>query len=161
MTIEVRLSKESDFEQLLEIDNRIWNSTTTPAIIKWNSVSEYKQRNPEGSQLVALVNGQVAGFLGFHSPTPLNTNQHVLEIDIAVDMHFQGRGVGRSLLLNAENIFKEKGIKKLSLRVLETNSGAIQFYQKCGFSMQGKLINEFFIDGKYVNDLLMYKLLEW
>ncbi|MCM3442701.1 N-acetyltransferase family protein [Metabacillus halosaccharovorans] len=160
MTIEVRLSKESDFEQLLEIDNRIWNSTTTPAIIKWNSVSEYKQRNPEGSQLVALVNGKVAGYLGFHLPTPLNTNQHVLEIDIAVDMHFQGSGVGRSLLLNAENIFKEKGIKKLSLRVLETNSGAIRFYQKCGFREQGKLINEFFIDGKYVNDLLMYKLLE-
>ncbi|WP_026561310.1 GNAT family N-acetyltransferase [Bacillus sp. J37] len=160
MSIEVRLSKESDVEQLLEIDNRIWNTTTTPAIIKWNSASEYKERNPEGSQLVALANGQVAGYLGFHSPTPLNTNQHVLEIDIAVDRHFQGSGVGKSLLLSAENIFKEKGIKKLSLRVLETNSGAIRFYHKCGFRKQGKLINEFFIDGKYVNDLLMYKLLD-
>ena len=160
MKIEVRLSKKSDFEHLLEIDNRVWNTATTPAIIKWNSVSEYKQRNPEGSQLVALVNGKVAGYLGFHSPTPLNTNQHVLEIDIAVDRYFQGIGVGKSLLSSAVKIFKEKGIKKLSLRVLETNSGAIRFYQKCGFLEQGKLINEFFIDGKYVNDLLMYRLLE-
>lgn len=160
MAIEVRFSRESDFEQLLEIDNRIWNTATTPAVIKWNSVSEYKQRNPEGSQLVALVNGKVAGYLGFHSPTPLDTNQHVLEIDIAVDHHFQGSGVGKSLLSSAEKIFKERGIKKLSLRVLETNSGAISFYQKCGFIEQGKLINEFFIDGKYVNDLLMYRLLE-
>lgn len=160
MTIEVRFSKESDFEQLVDIDNRIWNTATTPAIIQWNSVSEYKQRNPEGSQLVAFVNGKVAGYLGYHSPTPLDTNQHVLEIDIGVDPHFQGNGVGKSLLLSAEKVFKEKGIKKLSLRVLETNSGAITFYQKCGFLVQGKLINEFFIDGKYVNDILMYRLIE-
>ncbi|HZH60550.1 MAG TPA: GNAT family N-acetyltransferase [Metabacillus sp.] len=160
MTIEVRFSKERDFEQLLALDNRIWNTMTTPAVIKWSSVSEYKQRNPEGSQLVALVNGKVAGYLGYHSPTPLETNQHVLEVDIAVDLHFQGKGIGKRLLKSAEEIFKEKGVKKLSLRVLETNKGAIRFYQKCGFLEQGRLINEFFIEGKYVNDVLMYRFLD-
>lgn len=160
MAIEVRFSKESDFDQLIALDNRIWNTDTTPAVIKWSSVSDYKQRNPEGSQLVALVNGKVAGYLGYHSPSPLVTNHHVLEIDIGIDLPFQGLGVGKRLLERAEEIFKEKGVKKLSLRVLETNKGAIRFYQKCGFLEQGRLINEFFIEGKYVNDVLMYKLLE-
>jgi len=160
MTIVVRFSKERDIEQLLALDNRVWNTAATPAVIKWSSVSEYKQKNPEGSKLVALVNGKVAGYLGYHSPTPLETNQHVLEIDIAVDLPFQGMGIGKRLLKSAEEIFKEKGIKKLSLRVLETNKGAIRFYQKCGFLEQGRLINEFFIEGKYVNDVLMYRLLD-
>lgn len=160
MTIEVRFSKECDVEQLLELDNRIWSIATTPAVIKWDTVNEYRQRNPEGSQIVALVNGKVAGYLGYHAPTPLETNQHVLELDIAVDLPYQGMGVGKKLLAYAEQIFRQMGIKKLSLRVLETNTGAISFYKKCGFLEQGRLIKEFYLEGRYVDDLLMYRLLD-
>ncbi|MGM7720777.1 GNAT family N-acetyltransferase [Metabacillus sp. Hm71] len=156
MKIEIRLSKKSDFERLIEIDRRVWNSKTTPSTITWKSVDEYENRNPEGNQLIALVNGQVVGYLGFHPPTPLKTNQHVMEIDLAVDPEYQGTGIGRKLLENYKQRARKKGISKLSLRVLATNEGAIQFYKKCGFIEQGRLINEFFLDGKFVDDLLMY-----
>lgn len=138
--------------KLIDLDHRIWSSTTTPAKIEWKSVDEYQQRNPEGSQVVALVDNKIVGYLGYHAPTPLETNRHVMEIDIAVHSNFHGLGIGRKLL--------EKGIKKLSLRVLATNTGAIAFYRKCGFKEQGRLVNEFYIDGKYVDDLLMFRLIE-
>ncbi|KKI88842.1 hypothetical protein WQ54_29210 [Bacillus sp. SA1-12] len=159
MTIEIRLSKKSDFGRLIEIDHIVWSTATTPSTITWKSVDEYENRNPEGSQLVALVNGQVAGYLGFHQPTPLKTNQHVMEIDLAVDPDYQGKGIGRKLLETYMQLAIEKGIYKLSLRVLATNADAIQFYKKCGFIEQGRLINEFYIDGRFVDDLLMYILL--
>ncbi|MGM0874984.1 MAG: N-acetyltransferase family protein [Bacillota bacterium] len=160
MTVEIRLSKELDFGQLIDLDHRIWSSTTTPSKIAWESIEEFAKRNPEGSQVVAIVDGKVAGYLGFHAPTPLETNQHVIELDIAVDVRFQGRGIGKQLLEKGKNEAIQKGIHKLSLRVLETNEGAIQFYKKCGFIEQGRLINEFYIEGKYVDDLLMYMLLD-
>lgn len=160
MTLEIRLSKEHDFRELIDLDHRIWSSTTTPATITWESIDEFAKRNPEGSQVVAVVDGVVAGYLGFHAPTPLETNQHVMEIDIAVDPGFQGRGIGKKLLEKYEHLAKDKGIHKISLRVLATNEGAIEFYKKCGFLEQGRLINEFKISGKYVDDILMYMLLD-
>ncbi|MBZ5752197.1 GNAT family N-acetyltransferase [Metabacillus sp. DBTR6] len=159
VVIEIRLSKKNDFEQLIDLDHRIWSPNITPGTIKWNSVNEFAIRNPEGSQVVALVDGEVVGYLGFQSPTPLGTNQHVKEIDIAVDPRFQARGIGKQLIEKGKTIAKEKGLRKLSLRVLATNKGAIEFYKKCGFIEQGKLINEFLIGGKYVDDYLMYMLL--
>jgi RimJ/RimL family protein N-acetyltransferase len=160
MMIEIRLSKESDFGQLIDLDHRIWSSKTTPSTISWESIDQFAKQNPEGSQVVALVDGKVAGYLGFHAPTPLETNQHVRELDIAVDERFQGRGIGKQLLEKGKIEAKEIGIHKLSLRALATNEGAIQFYKKCGFIEQGRLINEFYIDGKYEDDLLMYMLLD-
>jgi RimJ/RimL family protein N-acetyltransferase len=160
MKIEIRLSKEVDFKELIAIDHRIWNAATTPAKIAWESVDEYAKRNPEESQIVAIVDGEVAGYLGLHHPTPLVTNKHVLELNIGVDQRFQGRGIGKELLEEGKKAAKDKGIHKLALRVLATNKGAIQFYKKCGFVEQGRLINEFFIDGKYVDDILMFMLLD-
>lgn len=159
MKIEIRLSKEEDFKQLIALDHRIWNSTTTPAEIAWASVEEFAKRNPAESQIVALVEGEIAGYLGFHYPTPLATNKHVLELDIAVDQRIQGKGIGKQLLHKGKELAKKKGVHKLSLRVLATNEGAIEFYRKNGFIEQGRLINEFYIDGKYVDDILMYILL--
>jgi ribosomal protein S18 acetylase RimI-like enzyme len=158
--IEIRLSKKSDFEQLIDLDHRIWSPKITPGTIKWKSVNEFAIRNPAGSQVVALVDGEVAGYLGFQSPTPLETNQHVMDIDIAVDPRFQAKGIGKQLIEKGKTVAKEKGIRKLSLRVLATNEGAIEFYKKCGFIEQGRLINEFHIDGKYVDDYLMYMLIK-
>lgn len=160
MKIEIRLSKKEDFKELIAIDHRIWNSVTTPAKIVWESVDEYSKRNPEKSQIVAIVDGEVAGYLGFHHPTPLVTNQHVLELDIGIDQRFQGKGIGLQLVEKGKEVAKAKGIRKLALRVLATNNSAVQFYKKCGFVEQGRLINEFFIDGKYVDDILMYMLLD-
>jgi RimJ/RimL family protein N-acetyltransferase len=160
MNIEIRLSKEEDFRQLMELDKNIWNSATTPGEIAWTSVEEFAKRNPAGSQLVALIDGKVGGYLGFHHPTPLATNKHVLELDIGVDHRLQGKGIGKQLLQKGKELAKTKGIHKLSLRVLSTNEGAIQFYKKNGFIEQGRLINEFYINGKYVDDLLMYILIK-
>lgn len=160
MTIKIRFSTESDFQQLIDIDNKVWNKKTTPTIIKWDSLNEFSEQNPEGSQLVAILEERVVGYLGFHHPTPLKTNQHVLEIDIAVDQHYQGKGIGRKLLDELVKMAKDKNIHKLALRVLSSNEGAIDFYKKCGFIEQGRLVKEFLIEGDFVDDLLMYKLVE-
>ena len=51
----------------------------------------------------------------------------------------------------------ERGIRKLSLRVLASNAGAVAFYQSCGFIEQGRLVDEFYLNGQYVDDILMWR----
>lgn len=156
-TIHIRPSKKSDYKQLMELDHSIWDATNTPSHIYYESPEEYGKSHPEGSQFVAEIADTVAGYVGYRRPTPLETNRHVLEIDIGVHPEFQRKGVGSALINFIENWGQENGITKISLRVLETNESAISFYKKNGFIEQGRLIDEFFINGQFIDDLLMYK----
>lgn len=154
--IEVRFSRFSDAEAIMVLDKLVWDESTTPGQIKWNSRSHFLQTCPPGSQLVATLNGELCGYLGFAPPTPLPSNKHVYEINIAVHPDFQGYGVGVQLITELKKLASQQGIRKLSLRVLSSNKRAISFYQRCGFVEQGRLVEEFYLQGSYVDDILMF-----
>ncbi|WP_102028089.1 GNAT family N-acetyltransferase [Salirhabdus sp. Marseille-P4669] len=157
--ITVRRSRKEDFQALMEIDQFIWNETNTPAVTIFETVEKYEKHFPEGSQFVAISNGEICGYIGYKSPIPIPSNSHVVEIDMGVHPDFKRQGVGTALIAFVENWAKENKKRKLSLRVLSTNPGAISFYRANGFKEQGRLVGEFLINGKLVDDILMYKLL--
>lgn len=154
--IEITTSSMEDLEQLMLIDHLIWNDNNTPQVSKWESVDDYKKAWPPGSQFVAKIDGQVAGYVMFRYPTPLPSNEHVIEMMIGIHPNFQGMGVGRNLVQFLKQWAKENGKKKICLRVLSTNDTALNFYKCNGFIEQGRLKNEFLIKGNYVDDILMY-----
>lgn len=51
--------------------------------------------------------------------------------------------------------FERLNLRKLSLRVLESNISAIKCYESCGFTSEGCLVNHYWINGSYHNALLM------
>jgi RimJ/RimL family protein N-acetyltransferase len=153
----IRPSTMSDFGQLVELNNVIWKDYNTPQPIYWESEDDYSKQCPAGSQFVAISNDNVAGYVGYKNPSKLRSNIHVLEIIIGIHPNFQGKGIGKALINYTCKWGKENGITKLSLRVLATNEPAISFYLKNGFIEQGRLIDEFIIGGKFVDDILMYK----
>jgi RimJ/RimL family protein N-acetyltransferase len=67
--------------------------------------------------------------------------------------------VAGSLLDAAEKQMRERGLRKLTLRVLSSNPGAIRLYERHGFTREGTLLDEFRINGRYVDDVLMAKSL--
>lgn len=155
----IRWMKKSDYEDLAELDNLIWNSSNAPDPIFWESAAEYGARRISRDQLVAVVNNKVIGYASFHHPTPLVFNRHVFEFNIGVHPEAQRLGVGRKLLDTLKEEVRKKGGRKLSLRVLATNPTALEFYKACGFIEQGRLSKEFLIEGKEVDDILMYKMI--
>jgi len=56
---------------------------------------------------------------------------------IVVKEGYQGRGVAKILLAQAEELLRERGEKKYFLRVHEKNLRAINFYNKSGFNLIG------------------------
>ena len=56
---------------------------------------------------------------------------------MAVPNNMQGKGVGRALMIFAENIARDLGFKRLSMHARST---AVGFYQKLGYHISG---NEF------------------
>ena len=49
---------------------------------------------------------------------------------------------------------------KLSLRVLSTNDGARRLYEGAGFETEGVLADEFFLEGRPVDDHLLARRLD-
>ncbi|MEF2968234.1 GNAT family N-acetyltransferase [Paenibacillus sp. M1] len=151
-----RLSQMRDAGALMELDSLVWDNHSTPAQIVWNTKEQYLQKCPPGSQIVAGIGEDICGYLGFDFPTPLESNRHVYDINIAIHPGYQRRGVGRVLMEAMKRLAAERGIRKLSLRVLASNPGAVAFYRSCGFVEQGRLVGEFYLDGQYIDDILMW-----
>jgi ribosomal protein S18 acetylase RimI-like enzyme len=154
-TYMIRLSELKDAAQLMELDALVWDKYTSPEPLNWRSRQQYLQHCPPGSQLIAVQGERVCGYVGFHPATGMPVNRHVYEINIAVHPHDRRCGMATALMDAMKQYALEQGITKLRLRVLSSNPGAIAFYTQCGFVTEGRLISEFYIAGKYVDDILM------
>ncbi|WP_127594353.1 GNAT family N-acetyltransferase [Paenibacillus lautus] len=154
-TLTIRFSEMKDAAALMELDELVWDRNTAPAPLEWTSRDQYLLHCPPGTQLVALREGELCGYIGFRSPTSLHSNRHVLEMNIAVHPAYQRQGIGQRLIEAVKDMARVEGISKLRLRVLSSNPGAFSFYRNCGFQEEGRLIQEFYVDGRYVDDILM------
>ncbi|MEU5717796.1 N-acetyltransferase [Streptomyces sp. NPDC020403] len=99
---------------------------------------------------------RVAGYLRLAAPTPLACNAHVRQIQgLAVADWARGHGVARALLRASYAEARRQGAGRITLRVLGHNTPARALYASEGFTVEGVLPGEFFLDGSYVDDVLM------
>lgn len=72
---------------------------------------------------------------------------------------FLGKGHGtEAIKLLIDFAFNDLGLHRLWLTVFDYNLAAIAVYKKCGFKIEGRLKHGGFIDGKWVNLILMAKI---
>jgi GNAT superfamily N-acetyltransferase/predicted nuclease with RNAse H fold len=106
--------------------------------------------------LVALDGEAVLGSLFLGPWTALESSRHVLEVKgLAVDPSRQGLGVGAALLDAAVAAARERGMRRLVLRVLSGNAAARRLYEGRGFRVEGARREAFLLEGAYVDDLMM------
>ncbi|WP_019914944.1 GNAT family N-acetyltransferase [Paenibacillus sp. HW567] len=154
-TFIIRPSEIRDVRELIILDNMIWTEDTTPGPLSWRSREDYLLHTPPGSQLVALQDEELCGYVGFGSPSGMESNRHVCEINIAVHPRFQRQGIGGRLMEAVKSHAAQHAIRKLRLRVLSCNEPALSFYRKCGFQEEGRLREEFYLSGRYVDEVFM------
>jgi predicted GNAT family N-acyltransferase len=67
-------------------------------------------------------------------------DQHTMRLrQMAVPNNMQGKGIGRALMIFAENIARDLGYKKLCMHARTT---ALGFYEKLGYSTNGEEFTE-------------------
>lgn len=87
-------------------------------------------------------------------------NQHNLNIVIAIKNAYTGRGIGTRLFHTLEKWASDKGITRLELGLMSRNIPAFLLYKKMGFEIEGVRKNMFYVDGEFVDEYLMAKLLK-
>jgi len=135
--------QEQDLNQVMSIEKRVfkhpWSYNFFRLIIsdKNNFVVTLKQ------------NQKIIGYGGYHF---LKTNRNFLHtpkkyrnlahlINIAITPEYQRRGFGRFLLETLLKSAIKKGAEYCYLEVRPSNTGAIKFYRKVGFSITGIIEN--------------------
>lgn len=111
-----------------------------------------------GVLLLAYVAGDLAGVGScFGNKTPRLA--HVAELGVSVLKKFWDLGIGSSLVAELLKQSKDKGFKRIELRVREDNSRAVALYEKAGFRREGLSECSTIVGGVCYNDILMAQLI--
>ncbi len=108
--------------------------------------------------LVAEHEGQLVGYLGAMGGD-FRRNHHSIHIFLGILERFTGQGLGRRLLEETENWARRQGLHRLELTVMRHNTRALALYQKMGFEIEGTKRDSLLVDGVYVDEICMAKLL--
>lgn len=153
----IRTALPDDEEALGRIDRVTWSTlhAVQPAP-QLPYPPFFSERFGPHDHLVAELNGVVVGYIRLGYPTSVLANAHVRQIlGFAVADEARGRGVGRRLVRAAVEEARRQGARRITLRVLGHNIPARTLYASEGFVIEGVLPGEFFLDGAYVDDVLM------
>lgn len=126
---------------------------------QWRGMIEELQTGGESAIFVAESEGDLVGFLRARGDTPQRV-RHSLMIVIAIRQAFVGQGIGSELFLAMEQWAREQHLHRLSLTVMTHNERAIALYKKMGFTIEGLHKHTLRVDGVYVDEYTMAKLLE-
>ncbi|MFD7440900.1 GNAT family N-acetyltransferase [Streptomyces sp. NPDC059909] len=158
----IRPARPADDAALGELDRATW-STLHAVLPRPMPPYEpfFNDAHRPDSYLVAEGGGgegvrRIAGYIRLVPPTPLACNQHVRQIQgLAVADWARGQGAGRALLRAAGDEARRQGAARITLRVLGHNTSARRLYESEGYVVEGVLPGEFFLAGRYVDDVLM------
>jgi len=141
------------------LDREAWTPFSSPGPLD-EAASFFDERTSHEDVLVAVLDGEVAGYVRLNRASRFHSSDHVLTVNgIAVDPARQGRGVGRALIDAAIAEARRRHARRLTLRVFSPNERARRLYESAGFVVEGVLREEFFLDGRYVDDILMARVL--
>jgi len=146
---------DSDAETLYQMENEIWDSNNTPANVSYPDAQAYLEDHSSQDTIVAVLNDLPVGAIDFHPATSKAASKYTWTFGIGISPQQQSAGIGGQLLEHFKHFAKESGVHKIHLRALGTNPGAIQFYKKHGFEIEGILKDEFFLNGIFVADYQM------
>ncbi|MGD6793132.1 N-acetyltransferase family protein [Metabacillus indicus] len=108
--------------------------------------------------MVAEADGKISGFSRCEGSS-LQRLAHQAEFGVGVLQEYWGLGIGKNLLKESIAWAEAAGLKKMTLKVLQTNEKAIKLYESCGFEVEGILKNDKFLsDGKYYHTVVMGRI---
>jgi RimJ/RimL family protein N-acetyltransferase len=163
----IRAIRESDSEQFLLLGQSLDQETQFMMLEPGErtfSIEEQRQRIKsvlsQDNQMIFVVEheNRLVGFLGAFGRS-FHRNRHCAYIVIGILQDFAGQGLGRQLFEALESWAINRKIHRLELTVMCHNERATHLYQKMGFKTEGIKQDSLWVNGRYVDEYYMAKIL--
>ena len=99
---------------------------------------EGKTNSPDEIELIALVDGKIAGTAGIESVGKKYKVKHRAEFGISLLREYWGLGLGRALAAACIQCARDAGYVQLELNVVADNERALSLYRSLGFVEFGR-----------------------
>jgi predicted RNase H-like nuclease/L-amino acid N-acyltransferase YncA len=163
--ITIRDARLGDAEAIAEIYNQGIEDRVATLETQLRTAEERAQwlaakgtRHP----VIVAVDGDdsVVGWGSLNQFNPRSAYDHVVEFSVYVGREQRGRGIGSVLLAALEDRARSLGYHKMVLAAFPWNAGGIGLYQTHGFTTVGIYREQGRLDDRWVDVILMEKLLD-
>ena len=116
-------------------------------------------RGPRHPVFVAETDEMVVGWSSLNVYNPRPAYQYVADLSIYIERGWRGKGVGRRLLEHLLEQARALGYHKMMLSAFPFNASGVALYERMGFTRAGVFHEMGQLDGRWVDTLVMEKLL--
>lgn len=114
--------------------------------------------NGENFFIVAADSGEIIGYLSGEQGN-LSRIRHSAYVVVGIRSKYQGFGIGTEFFKRLDDWAVQNHVTRLELTVMCPNERAKSLYEKFGYSVEGIKRNSMLLDGEYVDEYYMAKLL--
>ena len=157
----LRATEKDDLKRLHELHANVdlvllgdggWRPESLAA---WEKDFDKHLEEEDKSDFVIVVDGVVIGEIGLHRH--MNRRAGVAHLGVGIyDPEYVGKGYGRDAVTTLLDwSFRILNLRRVALETLATNERAMRAYRACGFVEEGRLREHEYVDGGYVDIVVM------
>ncbi len=164
----IRTINESDAEAFLNLCKKLDSETSFMMLEPGERTTTIEESRTHITQvlsqhnstiLIAERDGQLAGYIEA-SGGEYRRNRHSAHLVIGILQVFAGQGIGTRLFIALEAWAHQLHLHRLELTVMAHNQAGIALYKKRGFEIEGVRRHSMFVDGNYIDEYYMAKILD-
>jgi len=160
---QVRPAADADASTICEIYNQGIEDRLATLETELRTPDERRQwlksRGARHPVLVAEDGGRVIAWGSLNAFNARDAYRHVADFSIYVERDYRGKGVGRVVLARLIDLARELGYHKLVLSAFPFNAAGMALYERLGFRTVGVYKEQGLLDGRWVDTIVMEKLL--
>jgi L-amino acid N-acyltransferase YncA len=162
-TIVLRPATAGDAEAICRVYNQGIEDRIATLETELRTPEERRQwlaaRGPRHPVYVAEAEEIIVGWSSLNVYNPRPAYQYVADFSIYIERGWRGKGVGRRLLEHLIEQARALGYHKMMLSAFPFNASGVALYERMGFTRAGVFHEMGQLDGRWVDTLIMEKLL--
>ncbi|GCE46591.1 RimJ/RimL family protein N-acetyltransferase [Thermosporothrix hazakensis] len=166
MAIQIRMIRPEDAASFLQLCHQLDQETRFMLLEPGERTQTVEQQRRQLEELQAnqaifvAVDGD--RLIGYVSATGAHFRRirHKAYLVAGILQAYTGQGIGTRLFQAVEAWARQRGLHRLELTVMTHNAAGIALYTKQGFVIEGTARHSCIVDGHYVDEYYMAKLLD-
>jgi L-amino acid N-acyltransferase YncA len=160
----LRLAMASDAEAICRIYNQGIEDRIATLETELRTPDERREwlasRSPRHPVIVAEDDaGEVTAWASLNIFNAREAYRFVADVSVYVERRWRGKGAGRVLLEQLVELGRQHGFHKLVLAAFPFNAAGMALYERLGFRTVGIYREQGQLDGKWVDTIVMERLL--